>query len=215
MKIPLQKPKKRKWTKLLQKLELASRKKLSKSMLFHYVKNPKLTGALFQSSSRLSAAITKNINIESAQNIIEIGPGMGAFTSEILKRKPKDARFLAVEINPKIAKALKTKMKNIDIAVDSARFLPKIMESRGMPSADIVISGIPWAFLKNREQDEVLEGVILALKKGGYFATFAYIIPTISARRFRKKLKNLFSEVYIGEIIWRNLPPAFVYYCKK
>jgi phospholipid N-methyltransferase len=55
------------------------------------------------------------------------------------------------------------------------------------------------------------------LNDGGYFTTFAYIqgvfIP--SARRFRKFLSESFSSVETSRVIWSNLPPAFVYRCRK
>jgi phospholipid N-methyltransferase len=34
-------------------------------------------------------------------------------------------------------------------------------------------------------------------------------------RRFRRLLEANFSRVIATEIVWRNLPPAFVYRCEK
>ncbi len=184
-------------------------------MLLHYIKNPKCTGAICSSSKWLSSAITNNIGIENAQNIIEVGPGLGAFTKAILCKKKDGASFFTVEINPKIAECLHNKIHNIDIQIGSAEFLPEMMAQRDMDSADVIVSGIPWALLNSREQSKILHRIYNALKKDGYFTTFAYILPTIPAKRFRKKLFNLFEDVQISNIVWQNIPPAFVYYCKK
>lgn len=210
-------PKKRrkKSLKFFRKLEFIGRKRISRSMLFYYFTNPKNTGAFCSSSKKLSFAMTDNIGIENARNIIEIGPGMGVFTEVIMRRKASEAKFFAVEINSKIAKELKSKIHRLDIEVNSAQFLPQIMQDRQMLYADIIISGIPWALLTSIEQDEILQSIYNALRVGGYFTTFAYIIPSISARRFRNKLNELFVEVKISKVIWQNIPPAFVYYCKK
>lgn len=54
-------------------------------MLRHFIKNPRQTGALFQSSRRLAELITANL--KDAKNIIELGAGKGIFTETILRKK--------------------------------------------------------------------------------------------------------------------------------
>ena len=184
-------------------------------MLLHYIKHPKTTGALCSSSQQLSRAMVKNINIENADNIIEIGPGLGAFTKYIINNKKQDSNFFAVEINSKIAKNLHKKIDGLDIEIGSAEFLDSMMKKRNMQYADIIISGIPWALLSIREQRAILRSIYKALKPGGYFTTFAYIIPTPQAKWFRKRVFHIFGDVKLSNIIWQNIPPAFVYYCKK
>lgn len=184
-------------------------------MLLHYIKNPKRTGALCSSSKQLSHIITENIGIENASNIIEIGPGLGAFTRCIINKKKKDSKFFAVEINENIAKNLCKKFKNLDVEVGSAEFLESMMKRRNMKYADVIVSGIPWALLSKVEQDRILHSIYKALKPGGYFVTFAYVIPTLYARYFKKKVFCTFNNVKTSSIIWNNIPPAFVYFCKK
>ena len=55
------------------------------------------------------------------------------------------------------------------------------------------------------------------LKPGGQFVTFAYLQGLLlpAGRRFRAKLKRSFSDVTKSKIVWRNLPPAFVYRCRR
>ncbi len=184
-------------------------------MLLHYIKNPKRTGAVCSSSKRLSNIITENIGIENASNIIEIGPGLGVFTKYILSKKQKDCVFFAVEINENLAKNLCRKIKDIDVEVGSAEFLESMMKKRNMQYADVIVSGIPWALLSRVEQDRILQSIYKALKPGGYFATFAYVIPTLHAKNFKKKIFYTFNSVKTSNVIWSNIPPAFVYYCKK
>lgn len=183
--------------------------------LYHYIRNPKTTGAITQSSKKLSQTITENINIENANNIIELGPGMGAFTKMILQKKKDSARFFAVEINPNIASKLSLKFPNLDIAIGSAKHLGEMMKERKMESVDVIISGIPYSFLTTKEQSIMLKNVHNALKEGGYFSTFAYHSPLLGARIFKKKLYRVFSQVSTSKSILLNIPPAFVYICKK
>lgn len=183
--------------------------------LLNYIRHPKTTGAIMQSSNALAQVITECANLKSANNIIEIGAGSGAFTKEILRKKSPNAKFFAVEINPNFARELKGKFPNLDIALGSAKDLSAMMKERDMESADIIISGIPWSFLSIREQSIMLKSVHNALKDGGYFNTFAYHSPLPSAKIFRRKLYKTFSEVRKSKSVVLNIPPAFVYICKK
>jgi phospholipid N-methyltransferase len=55
------------------------------------------------------------------------------------------------------------------------------------------------------------------MRPGARFATFAYShaawMPP--ARKFRELLDSRFSQVETSKVVWRNVPPAFVYRCRK
>jgi phospholipid N-methyltransferase len=55
------------------------------------------------------------------------------------------------------------------------------------------------------------------LSPKGVFTTFAYAhaywLPT--AVRFRKRLKAHFGSVKTSRLVWRNVPPAYVYRCRR
>ncbi|MBZ7940584.1 class I SAM-dependent methyltransferase [Campylobacter molothri] len=182
---------------------------------YYYLKNPKQVGALCSSSKKLRKTIIDNIGLENVKNIVEIGPGTGAFTEVILQKKHKDAKFFAIEINDQMAQKLSKKYENLDLQIGNAENLDYFLHQRAMSNVDIVVSGIPWALLKNHEQEKLLKTIYKNLSKGGYFTTFAYLIPSLSGKAFRLKIFELFSEVKISKIVWQNIPPAIVYYCKK
>jgi phospholipid N-methyltransferase len=89
------------------------------------------------------------------------------------------------------------------------------MASVGMPAADCIVSGLPWAVFSSELQLRLLAAIRDALRSGGTFATFAYLhaawLP--AARRFREHLTSHFETVEESRVVWRNLPPAFVYRC--
>ena len=184
-------------------------------MLLHFLKNPREIGALCSSSKRLGEVITHDIGIEHAKYIVEIGPGFGVFTHEILKKKPKDSIFFALENNPKIASILQQKMKDIEILNESAAKILDIMQARSIASLDVIVSGLPWTIFSQEEQDTLLTRIYQSLNVYGCFATFAYVLPTRQAKIFRKKLYRYFQSVTISNVVWNNFPPAYVYYCKK
>jgi phospholipid N-methyltransferase len=61
----------------------------------------------------------------------------------------------------------------------------------------------------------MLAAVLKSLVPGGQFVAFAYVhavwYPT--SLRFRRRLARHFDRVETTSIVWRNLPPAFVYRC--
>lgn len=183
--------------------------------LYRYLLHPKQTGAVCSSSSSLSKTITQNIDLNKAKNIIELGSGTGAFTKQILKQKNPQACFFAVEINTAMADKLIKKFPDIDLEIDSLENLSLMMKKRSMQKADRIICGIPWALLSDKKQDQFLKIIYEALEDDGIFTSFAYILPSLPAKRFRKKIFKLFKEVKLSRIVWNNIPPAFVYYCKK
>ncbi len=184
-------------------------------MILQFLKEPKHIGALCASSKSLGSAMMRNIGITDAEYIAEIGPGGGVFTEKILALKQKEAHFFAIEINSYYARKLQEKFQGIEVENKNANRLPSIMRNRKIKSLDVVISGIPWSLLKDKEQDILLKNIHRSLRVGGYFSTFAYMLPTPKALLFKKKLCKYFSEVTTSDVVWKNLPPAFVYYCKK
>ena len=181
----------------------------------HYIKDPKQTGALCSSSKKLALAMLKNVDFKKSESIVEIGPGMGVFTKEILKFKRDDTNFFVIEINQNMADKLKKEIPNIEIEIQNALNLQELLKKRDIKELDNIISGIPWAMLSIKEQLSLLKVIYDSLKTGGTFNTFAYLLPNSRAYIFKKILYKFFTEVKISKIIWQNIPPAFVYYCKK
>jgi len=52
---------------------------------------------------------------------------------------------------------------------------------------------------------------------GGQFVTFAYLQGLLlpPGRRFAALLPNYFNHVSKSRTVWLNLPPAFVYQCRR
>ena len=85
----------------------------------------------------------------------------------------------------------------------------------GKRRADCIISGLAWGNMLPAAQDRILDATLNSLAPDGQFIAFGYIhavwYPT--TQRFRRLLFRSFGRVETTPIIWRNLPPAFVYRC--
>lgn len=187
------------------------------SFLKRFFRDPVATGAIAPSSRRLAERMVRDMNLEKADTVVELGPGTGAFTGAISQTKNPDALFVAVELDDHLASDLASRFPQVDVVNESAEHLARILEDRGRDYADAILCGLPWAGFPDDLQQRLMKGVVERLKPGGRFATFAYIHSAWfpAARRYRKMLESNFSKVSTTPVEWLNLPPAFVYRCEK
>ncbi len=182
-----------------------------------FFRKPMTTGAICASSLHLARQMTKKINLETAGVVVELGPGTGAITGEILKKLAPLSIFFAIELNQAVIPSFSKKFPEQIIYHDTAANLPNLLRLQNLSHADVILSGLPWTLFSASVQDEILEAITDSLPKGGFFTTFAYLhgamIP--SGIRFRQKLHENFRKVSTSKIIWDNIPPAFVYKCQK
>ncbi|GAA3152301.1 methyltransferase domain-containing protein [Planomonospora alba] len=185
--------------------------------LGQWMRAPGTTGAVAPSSRRLAEAVTAPVPHQGEPVIVELGPGTGAFTTEIQRRLGGRGHHLAVEINPRLAEFLSGRHPGVDVVVADAAELPELLRERGLERADAVVSGLPWAAFSEDVQVRLLEAVAAVMGPNSAFTTFAYgfarHLPP--ARRFRRRLHATFEEVVAGRTVWGNVPPAFVYHARR
>ncbi len=181
-----------------------------------FVRRPFHTASITPSSRYLASAMVEGMDLAQARTVVELGPGTGVFTRFIERELRPEARLICLEINPELARAVAERFPRAEVVNDSAENLGRHLGPSG-PEVDCVISGLPWVILSAEEQRRLLDPAVSALRPGGGFATFAYShaawLP--AGRRFRKMLESSFSVVDVSARVWRNIPPAFVYRCRK
>ena len=187
------------------------------SLFLKFLQNPRQVGACCPSSPALCREITSSIGVEKADLVAELGPGTGVITEEICRRLKQGAHLAAVELDETMAAGIEGKFSGITVFRGCASELDQMLQSRAFPKADVVISGLPFAVFPDELQEKILSGVMKSLVPGGTFTTFAYLQGVIlpAGVRFRKKLEEQFPEVTTSQIIWNNMPPAFIYRCRK
>jgi phospholipid N-methyltransferase len=182
-----------------------------------FLRNPRQVGAVAPSSRSLAQAITSAVALGDADAVVELGPGNGAFTSQILGRLRPGALFFALDTNPAMCRSLQKRFPHVHVHCDSASRLDRYLKKYDLNGVDCIVSGLPWAAFGARLQDDLMAATYAALRPGGEFATFAYVQGRLlpSGRRFHRRLKATFSHVSRTPVVWLNFPPAFVYRCVK
>lgn len=181
------------------------------------LRDPKNVGAVAPSSRKLAQMGVRYADLGNAKVVMELGPGGGAFTGEILAAMPEQARYLGIEINEAFVQVLQKEFPEAAFVHGSAGDIGRFLEEAGHDACDRIVSGIPWSNFAPEEQDAILGKIAAAMAPQGIFVTFAYYpfnhLP--KGRVVKEALERHFASVRKSEIVLGNLPPAFVYVCRK
>jgi phospholipid N-methyltransferase len=185
--------------------------------LREFVTNPAATGAIAPSSASLAQEMIRDIGLERAAAVLEYGPGTGAFTPYIVERISPSCKLLAIELNPRFVAQFRTHFPGVTLHNGSVAEARQICDRYDIAMADAIVSGLPWAAFAPEMQQRFLDEMMRVLQPGGRFVTFAYLqgLLLTGGQNFARVLPKYFSEVQRSRIVWNNLPPAFVYRCRR
>lgn len=182
----------------------------SRKFLRTFFKERKQVGALAPSSRFLVRKMCDRIDFSKSKVIVELGPGTGVFTYELIKRSASDAKIFIFELNENFYQLLKEKITDPRVVIfnKSADQLDIISKEYGIKQVDAILSSLPLAVIPETTKKKILVKAYEALKCGGVFVQYQY---SLASKRLIKmcfpKMKISFTTV--------NFPPAFVYSCVK
>ncbi|HEU5181441.1 MAG TPA: methyltransferase domain-containing protein [Candidatus Polarisedimenticolia bacterium] len=187
------------------------------TFLREFISRPSTVGAVSPSSIYLAEEMVSWVDWKTIRKVVELGPGTGVFTEAILRKAGPECRYLAVEISPGLAAIFRSRFPRLRLARESVSNLAEICAREGMSEVDLIVSGLPWASFPSKDQIEYLDGVTAILRQGGGFCTFAYLQGLLlgQGRAFRRRLHDYFGQVAASRVVWKNVPPAFVYRCRR
>ncbi len=170
----------------------------------------KTSGTIVPSSRFLVKKMLHEIDFTKADVIVELGPGNGVITKRILKKLHPTAMLICFEINDSFYEELnKIDHPQLKIVNESAEKITEVLEELGFSKSCHIISSLPLTNIPEEISDNILESSYNSLEDKGTFIQYQYSL------KYFKKLKSVFNkEVSLGfEVL--NIPPAFIYRCKK
>jgi phospholipid N-methyltransferase len=171
-----------------------------------FAANPRQVGAILPTSRLAVRDMLDMADMSSASLVVELGAGTGSQTGEILARMAPDARLVALEIDPRLARRLEERFDDprLQVVRDSAEHL---REHLGDEQADVLVCALPFTSLEPGLRRRILDSLPAALRPDGVALVIQYspiILP---------ELRRLFPSVR-----WRisplNVPPAFLFACR-
>lgn len=174
------------------------------------VKNIQTLGTITPSSRFLCKKMLQKIDFSKADVIIELGPGSGAITKLILENLSPKARLICFEINDNFFNQLQgLNHPQLIVLKVSAETIEEELKKLNLNKVCHIISSLPLTIISEPVSDKILEKSYKVLVKNGTFIQYQYSLS------YFKKLKKVFKEAISLEFEPLNIPPAFIYRCKK
>lgn len=176
----------------------------------NFFKNPRMLGSIIPSSKYLVSNLLRDVDWDRARVFVEMGPGVGTFTREILKRMRPDAVLLAFELNEDFVKHLRQTIDDPRLRVlhRSATDVLDVLREYRLGSADYILSGIPFSIMGEEVKQAVLQNTYDALNVGGVMLVYQF------SPKVRHDLEKLYGRVH-RMFEPRNILPAQMFHCVK
>lgn len=207
--------------------------RLSEYQLFvrEYVRNFRTTGAILPSSRGLARALSRYVAGGQPKRILEVGPGTGAVTEQIIARMGPDDRLDLVELNGCFVQRLQERFEEElvfrGVAPRCRIFHQPVEELPAQPTYDVIVSGLPLNNFTPEEVAKILGVLRGLLRPGGTLSFFEYIGVRLARswlgrRQQRRRLRGI-TRVLVQMLeeheirrdwIWRNVPPAWVHHVR-
>ncbi len=188
----------------------AARSSTPLHFLGQFLRNPRELGSVLPSSRFLTKALVDEIDFSAARRVVELGPGTGVFTREVLQRLPGTGRLLALETNQSFVSRLRVELPDprLDVAHLSAERVHDRVRECGWSDVDVVISGIPYALLPRQTTARIVQSSWGALAPGGLLVGYQY------SPYLRPFLQRIFGNCRM-KLVLLNVPPAVVFVSRK
>ncbi len=163
--------------------------------------------------------------------ILEVGPGTGPATAEIVRRLRGCDRLCLVELNEEFVRYLKERFEReaeFQRAADRCQIVHDRLENLPAETRyDFIVSGLPLNNFTLEDVRQLLGAFERLMKPGGVLSFFEYIAirrakAALSPAADRERLRGigrLLEEFLSGrelkcDSIWLNVPPAYVHHVR-
>jgi phosphatidylethanolamine/phosphatidyl-N-methylethanolamine N-methyltransferase len=200
--------------------------------LREYLRHFHHTGAIAPSSRWLGAALARYVSKgDGPRRVLEVGPGTGAVTRQIVRRIGTSDQLDLVELNPTFVEHLRRRFDeepHFSGVADRVRVINCPVEELPCDQPyDAIVSGLPFNNFSVDDVRRILAAFAVLMAPGGTLSFFEYVgvrpaRAMISGRQERERLRGIgqaLRETLTGreirrECIWPNLPPAWVHHVR-
>lgn len=175
----------------------------------NFIKHPKMLGSLIPSSRFLVNKVLNEVDWDHARVFLEYGPGVGTFTTEILRRMHPDAVLVVLETNVDFVRFLRGKVRDdrLHVVHGSAADAGAALTRLSLSHADYVISGIPYTTMPAEVREAILRTTHAVLHPNGAFLVYQF------TRTVLPYLERVFGMVR-QDFEPLNVMPARLFYCR-
>jgi len=137
--------------------------------------NPMRVGYLVPSSPFLTRETSSRLDFSRPRVVVELGPGEGCHTRQILRRMGPDCRLILFELDPEFVAHLHDQFRDeprVTVLQTDALHIREALQDLGHPHCDYVVSGIPFSTIEKPARDRILNRIAGAMSDAGRFIAY-------------------------------------------
>lgn len=147
------------------------------SLLFfkRVLANPVRMGYLVPSSGILTRKTAGRIDFSKPRVIIELGPGEGCHSRQIVRRMNPGSRLVLVELDEHLVAHLKLQFARdprVTVVQADALQIVDTLEKLGISHPDYIVSGIPFTIMERELREKLLAQISQAMGPETVFITY-------------------------------------------
>ncbi len=181
------------------------------SLLFfkRVIANPIRVGYIVPSSGFLTRKTAKRIDFSKPRVVIELGPGEGCHSRQIVRRMNPESKLILVELDSHFAEHLEKQFahdRRVTVVHADALHLATTLEELGITNPDYIVSGIPFTIMEAALREDLLSAISLAMGPDTVFITYQFSLQISEHELF---------ELSRRDLCLLNVPPLTVMELRK
>lgn len=171
--------------------------------LLNFLKNPLRNASVVPSSRTAGRAILSGLDWNTIHTVVELGPGNGTFTREIISRSKPGTNIILIELEASYVELLQNKFGNkVTVVHESAHRMNEILAERNLANADLIVSSLP--FLQKQISRVIFAAILKQTNTGAAYRFFTYVPPVM--KWFYRGL-----PLHKVNFVMQNIPPMWIY----
>ena len=174
-----------------------------------FLRNPRQNASIVPSAQAACEKMFEGLDMGTMQYVVELGPGTGCFTRELMAQLPSSAQVLMLEINPTFCPRLEQEYGHrFHVRQESAHRMDELVAELGWPRIDLVVSGLPYT-LPDVVIDPLFESLKRRTREGTTYRFFTYVPPLM-----KRKYEPSGFDLTLEHVVVKNVPPMWIYSAK-
>jgi len=124
--------------------------------------NPMRVGYLVPSSPFLTRKTASRLDFSRPRVVVELGPGEGCHTRQILRRMDHRSRLILFELDHEFVRHLRKQFRNderVTVLQTDALHIGEALRDLGHEACDYVVSGIPFSVIEKSTRSKILRRI--------------------------------------------------------
>lgn len=173
------------------------------------MQGPKTVGAIVPTSSVTAKRMASVIDVKSGLPVLELGPGTGVITKQILARGVPAENVVSVEYSEDFYRRLVEDYAGVNFIHGDAFDLKNILGGFADQTFDCVISAVPMLSFPMEARIQLLEDLLSRIPEGRPVVQITYgPVSPIIAKPDRYHIQHF-------DFVVRNIPPAQLWIYRK